>query len=153
MPSIELICEDQDSPIEFPDMPFAIKAERELISHRYPSRFQEQFDRLNGCIYHLGNPEKKDPQSPGFYFASELLDEEFMYGDEGVLKFSQQYRNDVESLMRKLMDLSPIHRLVFTCDYQSGPEETIDGGEVMLTEFWEKHDHNQLRINAIYRVI
>ncbi len=153
MPSIEIICEDQESPVEFYDLPFAVEADKELISHRYPSRFQAQFDKMKGCIYHLGNPEKKEPQSSGFYFASELLDEEFMHGDEGALKFSEQYRNSVQSFMQRLIDLSPKHRLVFTCDYQFGPEMTIAGAEILLTEFWEKHDQNQLQMNSIYRLI
>jgi hypothetical protein len=37
MPSIEIVCIDQDMPTDFSDMSFAVQVSTELESHRSPS--------------------------------------------------------------------------------------------------------------------
>jgi len=57
MPSIEIISVQQKSPSDFGEMPFAVSVEKELVSHRSPSLFQNDFNQMRGYIYHLGKPK------------------------------------------------------------------------------------------------
>jgi hypothetical protein len=150
MPSIEIICIGQAQPSDFSRLPFAVEAETQLRSHRGSSSlFQQDFDRVQGCIYHLGNPYLKDPDAPGAYFASQLLVEWWER-----LEFQAEYIPSVNQLLEALLTASPGGRVLFTSDYQFGPRprrrfvrwRTLD-------EFWTLHDTKRLHMNALYSLM
>lgn len=148
MPSLEIICVGQEEPLDFSAMPFAVVAERRLISHRSRPLFQKDFDQLTGCIYHLGNPRLKDPNASGAYFASDLLAD-----FEDVMVFKPEYAPFVQQLTAKLLMASPAGRLIFTSDYQFGPHPEARFQEWQTpAEFWQLHDTQQLRMNALYQL-
>ena len=153
MPSIEIVCIGQEHPTEFADLPFAVESGKALVSHRQPSLFQADFDLLEGCIYHLGNPRLKDPNASGTFFAWDLLSSECQgQEEESFLHFAEKFDGAVRLLMEKLLQASPSGRLVFTSDHQFGPPVAKRFAEVRLEEFWDAHDAKQLRMNALYPV-
>ena len=145
MPSLEIVCLDQTRPSDFACIPFAVESETELVSHRGPSSlFQHDFARVNGCMYHIGNPEMKDPKWAGAYIANDLLDE---YWDG--LRFTASYRPQVQELRAALVASSPARRILFTTDYQFGPMRRRYTRWRTLEEFRRLHDAGQLRANAL----
>ena len=76
MPSIELVCTDQSEPLEFSGLPFALVANRELVSHRPRPLFQRELSRLRGCMYHVGSPQCARLGYQGAFFAYEVLSAE-----------------------------------------------------------------------------
>ena len=89
MPTIEIVCVGQTRPSTFDGFPFAVRAEGQLVSHR--ALFQPDFDALQGCIYHLGNPAFRGRESEGF-FAYELVWKTLPeYGAVGPLWFNDEY--------------------------------------------------------------
>jgi hypothetical protein len=118
MPSVEIICIGQSQPVDLSELPFAIEAEPQLFSHRGSSSlFQQDFERVKGCIYHLGNPYLKDHQNASrLYFASQLLAERLK-----CFEFGAEYVPHVKHLLETLLSYSPEGRLLFTSDYQFGP--------------------------------
>lgn len=154
MPSIEIVCIDQDRPKLFGDLPFAVVSETALISHRHPSLFQVDFDQLKGCIYHLGNPALKDPEAASMYFAWDLLSLDCQRQEEEIyLEFAGQYTGPVRQMMEELLLSSPVRRVIFTSDHQFGPPVAARFGEISLTDFWRMHDSKELRMNALYPVV
>lgn len=150
MPSIEIICIGQARPDDFSQLPFAVEAENLLVSHRGASSlFQQDFERVQGCIYHLGNPDLKDPDAPGCYFAYELLEEPWER-----LEFKAEYIVHVKQLLEALIMASPEGQLLFTSDYQWGPRprRRFVRGRT-LDELWHLHDAKSLHMNALYALI
>src|SRR5262245_55372349 len=103
MPSVEIICIGQPEPSDFSDLPFAVAAENRLKSHRSPEPlFQPDFDQLQGCIYHLGNPRLKKPDARGAYTTSDLLIDWWE-----LIHFKPRYVRHVQRLLRELLAASP----------------------------------------------
>jgi len=152
MPAIEIVCEGQVEPECFPDLPFAVRGSRQLVSLRSPSRFQHVFDGLTGCIYHLGIPDRSGGPDGKFYFAYALLSAESRDSEQGMLQFARPFQAPVRSLLEGLLARSPAGSLVFTTDWQLGPLHTTDGGTVSLAQFWNAHAAGALRLNGIYRI-
>jgi len=152
MPSIEIICEGQKEPANLKDMPFAVITETELKSHRSPSHFQEEFDTLQGCIYHLGNPDLKKDEEKGAFFAYELLSETSRSEENGELQFGGEFKTSIQKLMGILIKQSHCGRIIFTTDWQFGPEKYTDGGELKFSEFWKLYEAGELKLNGIYRL-
>ena len=153
MPSIEIVCIGQDRPLELGALPFAVESGTELVSHRKPSFFQADFDRLKGCIYHLGNPGLKEPNAPGAFFAWDLLSALCRGQEEGTfVHFADPYAGAVRLLMEKLLLSSPIRGLVFTSDHQFGPPVPMRFAETSFEVFWRLHDSRRLRMNALYPI-
>jgi hypothetical protein len=73
VPAIEIACLELDTPEPIPADGFAVMYERGLKSQRIPSRFQGDFSARNGCLYHLGNPSRRDPQRGGQLVAYDAL--------------------------------------------------------------------------------
>ncbi len=147
MPSIEVVSIGQQQPSDLSRLSFAIRSETELESHR--GLFQEDFNRLTGVIYHLGNPEFKIQDDNGF-FAYQLLSEESQKND--FFEIDREFRADFEYLINTLLTESPVARVFFTSDWQFGPETTTKGGELTLVDFWDLHDRHQLQLNASYTI-
>ena len=151
MPSLEIICIDQEEPIDFSHLPFTVKAEKQLISHRKPAPlFQPNFDKLNGCIYHL-----LDGAGPTCY---DLLVRDW-YDEVGNLKdtdenieFRDEYTFAVKEMLEELISASPVSQILFTTDYQFGPETTQKYGHVTFAEFKELYNDGKVRMNASYLI-
>jgi hypothetical protein len=152
MPSIEIVAVDQLRPIEVAGFPFAVLADNKLRSHRSHPRFQNDFDGLSGVLYHLGNPNLKADHVGRCFFAYEVLSEESKKAESTFLEFAPEYRSAAELLLRDLMVDSPVHRLVFTSDWQFGPDWTKREPAVSLEEFWGLHDSHHLQLNALYQI-
>lgn len=138
MPSIEIICVEQVEPLRFVGLPFEVYAETKLVSHRKPSPlFQSDFDTMSGCIYHI-------IQQGGGWNAGNLLN-----GWEKLL-FEDDTAPYIKKLLEVLLQASPVHRLIFTSDYQFGPRVKRYKRPFTLTKFWEAHDAEKLHLNALY---
>ena len=153
MPSIELVCINQTTPIEFPDLPFAVKTGTEPVSHRSPPLFQRELSQLRGCIYHIGNPKCKQPDYDGMFFAYEVLSSESRERSrERFFEVAPEFRDGFRHLVRTLLDASPVHAVFFATDWQFGPDKATRGGVLSELAFWEKHDSHQLKLNACYTI-
>ena len=153
MPSIEIVCVDQIESTKFLNPPFAVEAEKKLVSHRTPSPlFQPDFDELHGCIYHLGNPYLRDPTSLGCYTAYELLTKDTELGIGNLIHFKVEFVPFVKVLLAQLLKSSPVGKVIFTSDYQFGPNVKRYKRPITLETFWQQHDENKLRMNALYQL-
>ena len=151
MPSIEIICIDPKGHVDCSLLPFPVEVDSELVSHRTPSPlFQSDFDDLDGCIYHF-----LDGEGPT---AFNLLKQNW-YDEEGNsngldenIEFRDEYKESVKLLLDELLLYSQTGQLLFTSDYQSGPEEVMRLGPLSITEFWDLHDAGKIRMNASYSI-
>jgi hypothetical protein len=152
MPSIEIICIGQDQPRAFSDLPFAVLAERELVSHRSPAPlWQSDFDRVTGCIYHLGNPSLRGAEPDRVFFAYDLLSELSKTPQAPFqLEFAVEYQESVHLVLAELLSDSPHGKALFTSDWQFGPPPYRHPSPLSLNEFWGLHSVGQLRLNALY---
>ncbi len=150
------------------DFDVAIIEENKLESHR--GLFYNLLRKRNGVIIHIGNPDYKNEKDGG-YFAGAIVDWDFepkeIYlpkFDENVLtdnrgtnqqfkfKFLDQYKPDIDKLLKIALDNSPIKKVCFLTDYQFGP---VDGKtEIIFTisDFWAQHDSDGLNLNTIYEM-
>jgi len=153
VPSIEIICVGQLAPGDFGHLPFAVRSGTELKSHRSPKPlFQEDFAGLKGCIYHLGDPALKTRNTGGFV-AFDLLSDRSRYADPpAILEFRAKRVPPMHELLESLMEASPVRRLLFTSDWQFGPELPYRSPPVTLAEFWSRHDSCSLRLNGAYPI-
>jgi len=139
-------------------MPFRVIAEDKVRSHRSPNPlFQQEFDSVQGCIYHLCNPTCG-------YNVYDLLDMEAEYlGSAGGLKrdsdvlqavvlFRRKYTPSIQSLLERLLHASPAGSLLFTSDYQFGPSARRFKTPITLGQFWKLHDRMRLRMNSLYHI-
>ena len=154
MPSIELVCVGQKSLVRFRGVPFAIVSERgELRSHRHPSLFQRDFDRLEGCIYHLGCPHLRRSRT-GAFEAYELLSRKCREQHRLVfLEFKREFVPILRTMLKTLLACSPVERVVFTSDYQFSPNPPNRIKRMSETEFWALHRRKRLRFNVLYAVV
>ena len=150
---MEIIAVGQSRPIEVGGFPFAALADRRLKSHRLPTpRFQADFDAVSGMLYHLGNPDLKEGRAGRCFFASNLLSEESKNPDADFLEFAPAYRPAAEALLAALIAASPVNEVIFTSDWQFGPDWTKREEPVTLSAFWRLHDSHRLLLNALYPI-
>ena len=149
MPSIEILAVGHSRLVAFDKLPFAVEPDQTRRSHRSPSRFQRDFDQLTGVLYHLGNPSLKADRHGRCFFAYQLLSRESQQ-EATFLEFRPEYLPHLRSLLAELLEESPAHRLVFTSDWQFGPEWTKYESEQSLDQFWNLHDSRRLLLNALY---
>ena len=153
MPSIEIVAIGQLRPIKVDGFPFAVVADAKLKSHRSPRpRFQEDFDRLSGIIYHLGNPNLKDNRDGRCFFAYKLLSSESKRVKTDFLEFAAEFRPAAETMLAELIAESPSEELIFTSDWQFGPDWTKREPALPLSDFWKLHDSRRLLLNALYPI-
>ena len=152
MPSIEIICIGQCVPVDFSNLPFAVESGTELKSHRRPRPlFQEDFAKLRGCIYHLGNPDLKLHRSGRCFFAYHLLSEAARNA-ASFLEFLPEFVPGTRTMLTNLVWLSPVHEVLFTTDWQFGPDHPYRSSAITLDEFWSLHDSRKLLLNAAYPI-
>ena len=130
-------------------------AQPQLASHRgRSSLFQGDFDRLHGWMYHLGNPSCNEPGSRGMYFAYDLLAPGEPNRERGDwrLEFAPEFVVGIRELLSILLEASPEGRVVFTTDWQLGPDEPSRFRAVPHVEFWRLHNSGNLRLNSLYPI-
>jgi len=154
MPSIELVCIKQEIPTDFSGFPFTLIGEDRLFSHRVPSPlFQSDFDRLQGCIYHLGGPKTLDNSNRGYFTAYDLLSEVCRSQENSVfLEFKKDFLPFLKNIIQTLMKDSPVGIVLFTSDYQFGPKKPQRYGAVSYKNFWDLHETHKLRFNTSYEI-
>jgi hypothetical protein len=153
MPSIEIACIDLQEALTPPAVSFAVVCERGLLSHRSPkARFQPEFDLLSGSLYHLGDPALSGA-SGGIFSGYELLSGPCRTADpSSFLEFDGQHVVSLHILLEWLLQQSPPGRILFTTDWQFGPDGAYRAPTLTLPAFWELHDSRNLRLNAAYCV-
>jgi hypothetical protein len=154
MPSLEIICIGQSEPLDFSDLPFVVKAERELKSHRLPSPlFQPDFDKLTSCIYHV-----LDNCQPECNTCFELLIRDWhdeagnSNGRDENVEFRNEYANGMKRMIERLLEDSPVGQILFTTDYQFGPPEAQRFGPMTFTAFKDLYNAGHVRMNTAYLV-
>ena len=154
MPSIEIVCIGQTDPSDFGHLLFAVESGTELKSHRIPRPlFQKDFASLNGCIYHLGNPDLKIQRTRRMFFAWDLLSDRVRSSSRPTfLEFRPEFIASLHELLGSLLESSPARRLLFTSDWQFGPKRRYRSPIVTLGEFWSLHDSRKLRLNGAYPI-
>jgi hypothetical protein len=149
LPSVEIICVGQDKPSDFSELPLAVASENRLKSHRSPAPlFQVDFDRLQGCIYHLGSPRLRNPDASGVYTAGDLLTEWWH-----IIHFKPEFVSYIRRILEDLLADSPEGRLLFTSDYQFGPSVYRYKRPIRLETFWKRHDTRRLRTNSLVQIV
>lgn len=149
MPSVEIVCVDQDTTYKPKSLPFAVRSEENLVSHRVPTpMWQANFDKLSGCIYHLGGPRKKLRSARDTFTAFELLE----VRNDNRLIFRPRYVPALKRFFEQLLDRSPAQRIIFTSDYQFAGKPRQYKRPLLLNRFWEKHSRGELRLNAWYEL-
>ena len=151
MPTIEIVCLNQTKPTDFSDFSFAVWSEDEIASHR--GLFHSDFSDLQGCIYHLGNPDLKE-EKDGLFCAYELINEAISDDDEtdDFLKFNDEFVPQIKEMFNQLINNSPIGKLIFSSDWQFGTKDVKRFKAIANNEFWEYHDLGKLRFNALYKI-
>jgi hypothetical protein len=152
MPTIEIVCLNQTKPTDFSDFSFAVWSENKIVSHR--GLFLSDFNNLQGCIYHLGNPDLKE-EKDGLFFAYELINESISDDDnqdDDILKFNEEFVPQIKEMFIQLLIDSPIGKLIFISDWQFGTKDVKRFEVISNTEFWEYHDSGKLRFNALYKI-
>ena len=81
-----------------------------------------------------------------------LLSPESKKVESIFLEFAREYRRDAETFLHELIEDSRAHRLVFTSDWQFGPDWTRHKPELNLDDFWRLHDSRQIQLNALYPI-
>jgi len=155
MPSIEIVCVGQTEVKEFSALPFRVLAENRLVSHRSPHPlFQDEFNSLHGCIYHICNPEGDGDNSYELLDTSRERWSDCSRPDSYSLiwgvHFLPIYAPYVRKILEELLKASPEGHAVFTSDYQFGPRRRRYKRPLSLDRFWELHDANKLHMNALY---
>lgn len=153
MPSIELVCIDQSEPLEFSDLPFALVADPELVSHRTRPLFRRELSGLRGCIYHIGSPQCAGLGYQGAFFAYDVLSSESRENQRRrFCEVAPKFRDGFRRLVRTLIAASPVRSVLFYTDWQFGPSRATRGGAISESAFWQRHDTHHLRLNACYTI-
>lgn len=170
MPTIEIVSiNSTELDIDQADFDVAVIEDKKLKSHR--GLFYDFLIRQNGVILHIGNPNFKSDKE-GCFFAGAIVDwsvgsneyitipiydtDDSIYDSGGdqefIFKFLEQYKHDIDNLLKIALDKSPINKIYFLTDYQFGPEkeeiEIID----TVSDFWLRHDNQGLRLNTLYEI-
>jgi hypothetical protein len=153
MPSIEIACIDLDAPALPPPTSFAVVFERGLRSHRSPApRFQSDFDALAGCLYHIGDPAFSGRDQSAFNAYALLSEASRDAEPPSFLEFDATHLPSVQALVSWLVDQSPGGRILFTSDWQFGPDGCFRSAPLGLEDLWRLHDSRGLLLNAAYPV-
>ncbi|MBL7914395.1 MAG: hypothetical protein JNL49_05055 [Bacteroidia bacterium] len=168
MPTIEIVSYDSTGlELSQADFDIAIIEENKLESHR--GLFYDLLKQENGVIVHIGNPDLKDNKNAGFY-AGKIIDWEFEPNEifhtghetsraddhgsnqQSKFKFLNQYKIDIDNLLKIAIDNSPIKKICFLTDYQFGPKKGKKEILNTITDFWRQHDSGGLGLNTMYEM-
>ncbi len=169
MPTIEIISINATGlGLDQEDFKIAIIEEKKLRSHR--GLFRDSLKEQKGVIVHIGNPEMKNGEGAGFW-ADKIIDWEFEPYDlvipqvdtndptdnwganqQYLFKFLDEYKNDIDKILKMALDNSPIKKVCFLTDYQFGPEHGKTEIIYTISDFWNEHDENGLCLNTMYEM-
>ena len=151
MPSIEVACIGLTQPVRLEAQGFVLESGLGLRAQRLPASFQPDFAALTGCLYRLGKRAVREPPRGASVAAYELLSvgsrEPF---PPSFLEFSPEHVGEVRRVVAEILAASPLGRVLFTSDWQFGPEWTHRFGPLTLAEFWSLHDSRALYLNTAY---
>ncbi len=151
MPSIEIACTGLTAPVALAAQGFDVACETGLKSHCVPARFQADFDALDGCLYRLGKPAARNAQRRGAFSAYELLSPRSREAfPASSLEFAPQHAAEVAEVLASILRASPRGEVLFTSDWQFGPEWAYRFGPLTLAEFWRLHAAGTLYLNTAY---
>jgi hypothetical protein len=154
MPSIEIACLGLDTPTHVAANGFSVEYEQGLKSHQLRSRFQNDFNELAGCLYHIGHPTLRDPRQGSPFFAHELLSAASRNPfPPTFLEFSSEHVAEVRAVLASVLAASPLGQALFTSDWEFGPEWAYRFGPLTLGEFWHLHESRTLYLNAAYTLV
>jgi len=166
MPTIEIASVNSSGlNLRQEDYEVTIIENTELKSHR--SLFNDFLKGRNGTMIHVGNPDYRDCKNNLFY-AGSLIDWEFdpvevnyypHFDDENYqgggnqqirFKFLDQFRKDIDNLLKAALESSPINKGFLLSDYYFGPDKQSEGNVFHINELWLHHDEKGLMFNTMY---
>jgi len=154
MPSIEIACIGLETPIEPPPTSFAVVYEAGLKSHRSPEpRFQRDFNEMSGSLYHLGSPQFTGTNTGCFIAYDVLSDDSRNAEPASFLEFAPEHVPSAQELLVWLLDASPKGELLFTSDWQFGPDWSRRSGPVSIADFWRQHGSHEILLNSSYPIM
>lgn len=165
MPTIEIISVNANRKIlRQEDYDIALIEEDKLVSHR--SIFYEYLKTLNGIMVHIGNLDMKYDKEYGF-FAGKIINWDFSTNKEIVIpniddekngadqdeyfQFLDVFKNEIEQIIFKYIELSPNSTALFLTDYQFGSSKPMRK-YINLSNFWKEYNEYGLRWNTLYRI-
>ena len=168
MPTIEIVSIDGDLSVDQSDFEIAIRVDKKLESHR--GLFHNFLTRQKGTMIHIGNPDLKNDTDDGFFGggiinweleSNDIIIPEIDEGDSvsnlGAnqsfkYKFLDEYKGDIDKIIKTALKGSEIKKVYFLTDYQFGPENSSHEIIYTLTEFWDRHDNEGLDWNKLYEL-
>jgi nucleoside-specific outer membrane channel protein Tsx len=169
MPTIEIA--SIDSPglgLNQADFDVTVIEENKLRSHR--GLFSDLLKLQNGSIVHIGNPDLKDSDEGGCY-AGAIIDWDFepcyivipKYDENDPVsnsgadqqfrfKFLEQFKPEIDKLLKLALNNSPVKRVYFLTDYQFGPADGKTEIIFTISDFWAAHDNAGLGFNMLYEM-
>jgi hypothetical protein len=148
-PLLEIACLGLAEPAPMRASGLVVQAESGLRSRSLAPRFQDEFDGLSGCLYRLGLPGENGGALSAYELLSPASREAF---PPSALEFAPAHRAAMERLLEEMQAASPEHRLLFTSDWQYGPEWAHRFGPLTLAEFWSLHATRHLYLNTAYEI-
>lgn len=150
------------------DFHVAIIEENKLESHR--GHFYDFLYHQQGTIIHIGNPEFADDKEGG-YSAGNIINWNYQQDNVNLkdgtcenenessefdhqfnFQFLNQFKSDINNLIKIALDKSPTKNAFFLTDYQFGPEEAKIERIYSIDLFWSLHDSQGLRFNTLYEL-
>jgi hypothetical protein len=168
MPTIEIVSLDSNVNIDQNDFEVAIRIDKQLESHR--GLFYDFLIRQNGTMIHVGNPDFKNDKDGGFY-AGAIIDWTFESKELSIpnidtndpidssganqsfkYRFSEEYKGEIDRLIKIAICGSKIKKTYFLTDYQFGPDRPSQEIIYTLKDFWDRHDKEGLEWNKLYEI-
>ena len=169
MPTVEIVSINSiELGLNQKDFDIAIIEENKLESHR--GLFYDYLIQQKGTIVHIGDTYFKEDKDGGF-FAGELIDwsleswdiiipeididdpiRDYGANQRFKFRFLDDYKLEIDKLLKIALDKSPIKRIYFLTDYQFGPAEEKCEIIYTISDFWEQHDNRGLRLNTLYEM-
>jgi hypothetical protein len=117
-------------------------------------------------MVHIGNPDMKYDKEYGF-FAGKIINWDFSTNKEIVIpniddekngadqdeyfQFLDVFKNEIEQIIFKYIELSPNSTALFLTDYQFGSSKPMRK-YINLSNFWKEYNEYGLRWNTLYRI-
>ena len=168
MPTIEIVSiESAGLNLNEDDFTIALIEDKKMESHR--GIFYDFLIEQNGTMIHIGNPDMKDDKD--IFFGNLLIDWSFddtpvqipeVDPNEPIIdtganqlfrfKFLDIYRKDIDTVLKRAIESSPIKKVYFLTDYQFGPGTSNKEIIYTRTDFWDRHDTVGLVYNTLYEL-
>jgi len=146
MPTIEIISVGvRETPNLSKLDQFALRASVEVESDRV--LFSSDLQEIEGCIIHLG---KSQGDAEPLWFCGHSIDWDSCH-DNGLFQFETRAFADIQSLVSKLMEASPVSTVYFLTDIQMevGAERVA---LCSVAKFIKLNSASKLRLNTLYKI-